>query len=102
MSKNIYVIEYLLAILNSKLIEYIYNQLFMGWQITIPAIESMPIAKIGGDLQSKISKIVQSIIYDKKHNKNADISAKEEQLNTFIYSAFGLTDAEIKIIEQSI
>lgn len=101
MSKNIYVIEYLLAILNSKLIEYIYNQLFMGWQITIPAIESMPIAKIGGDLQSKISKIVQSIIYDKKHNKNADISAKEEQLNTFIYSAFGLTDAEIKIIEQS-
>ena len=101
MSKNIYVIEYLLAILNSKLIEYIYNQLFMGWQITIPAIESMPIAKIGGDLQSKISKIVQSIIYDKKHNKNADISAKEEQLNTFIYSVFGLTDAEIKIIEQS-
>ena len=102
MSKNIYVIEYLLAILNSKLIEYIYNQLFMGWQITIPAIESMPIAKIGGDLQIKISKIVQSIIYDKKHNKNADISAKEEQLNTFIYSAFGLTEAEIKIIEQSI
>ena len=102
MNKNMYVIEYLLAILNSKLIEYIYNQLFMGWQITIPAIESMPIAKIGDDLQNKISKIVQSIIYDKKHNKNADISSKEEQLNQIIYSAFGLTDAEIKIIEQSI
>ena len=53
------------------------------------------------DLQNKISKIVQSIIYDKKHNKNADISSKEEQLNQIIYSAFGLTDAEIKIIEQS-
>ncbi len=102
MKKNIYVIEYLLAILNSKLIEYIYNQLFMGWQITIPAIESMPIAKIGGDLQNKISEIVQSIIYDKKHNKDADIMVKEKQLNALIYSAFELNDAEIKIIEESV
>ena len=97
-----YEIEYLLAILNSRLIEYLYNQLFMGWQITIPAIASMPIAKIGGDVQNKICEIVNSIICDKKHNKNADISAKEVQLNTLIYSAFGLTDVEIKIIEQSI
>ena len=74
----------------------------MGWQITIPAIESMPIAKVGKNIQNKIIEIVQSIIYDKKHNKNADISAKEEQLNVLIYSAFGLTDSEIKIIEQSI
>ena len=91
-----------MAILNSKLIEYIYNQLFMGWQITIPAIESMPIAKIGGDLQNKISEIVQSIIYDKKHNKDADIMVKEKQLNALIYSAFELNDAEIKIIEESV
>lgn len=102
MNNNTYEMEYLLAILNSNLIEYIYNQLFMGWQITIPAIESMPIAKVGKNIQNKIIEIVQSIIYDKKHNKNADISVKEEQLNVLIYSAFGLTDSEIKIIEQSI
>ena len=101
MNNNTYEMEYLLAILNSNLIEYIYNQLFMGWQITIPAIESMPIAKVGKNIQNKIIEIVQSIIYDKKHNKNADISVKEEQLNVLIYSAFGLTDSEIKIIEQS-
>ena len=52
-SKKVYEMEYILAILNSKLIEYLYNQLFMGWQITIPAIESMPIANIGKDLQKK-------------------------------------------------
>ncbi len=102
MNQNTYEMEYLLAILNSKLIEYIYNQLFMGWQITIPAIESMPVAKVGKNIQHKIIEIVQSIIYDKKQNKNADISVKEEQLNVLIYSAFGLTDSEIKIIEQNI
>ena len=102
MNKNTYEMEYLLAILNSRLIEYLYNQLFMGWQITIPAIESMPIAKVGENIQHKIVQIVQSIIYEKKQNKKADVSVKEEQLNILIYSAFELTDSEIKIIEQSI
>ena len=100
--KDWYDLEYILAILNSKLIEYLYNQLFIGWQITIPAIDAMPIAQIGNDLQHEISEIVQSIILDKKQNKNTDTSIKEERLNALIYSAFDLSDSEISTIEQSI
>ena len=102
MNMNTYEMEYILAILNSRLIEYLYNQLFMGWQITIPAIEAMPIAKIDKEKQYEIVKKVQSIISDKKICKNANISTQEEQLDNLIYSAFGLNDDEIKIIEQSI
>ena len=77
-------------------------RLFMGWQITIPAIESMPIAKIGKDLQHKISEVVKSIILDKKYDKNLNIAKKEEELNLLIYLAFGLNNDEITIIEQTL
>ena len=102
MAKKVYEMEYILAILNSKLIEYLYNQLFMGWQITIPAIESMPIAKIGQELQNEISNVVKSIISAKRNDKNIDIKNEESHLNHLIYSAFGLNEAEIRIIEHRV
>ena len=102
MKKDLYEMEYILGILNSKLIEYLYNQLFMGWQITIPAIESMPIAKIGKDLQHKIGEVVQDIILDKKNDKDSNIAIKEKYLDSLIYSAFGLNDDEIVIIKQTL
>lgn len=93
--------EYILGILNSRLIEYLYNQLFMGWQITIPAIESLPVARISYKQQCDIARLVTNMIKQKKSDKYFDVKDEENQLNSFIYEAFGLNSNEIRTIEES-
>ena len=93
--------EYILGILNSRLTEYLYNQLFMGWQITIPAIESLPVAKINYDKQCAIARLVTNMIRQKKNDKYYDVKDEENQLNSLIYEAFGLNSNEIRTIEES-
>ena len=53
-------------------------------------------------VQNSIVKIVNEIIAIKKSNPNHDTSSLERQIDTIVYDIYGLTDAEIKIIEQSI
>lgn len=93
--------EYILGILNSRLIEYLYNQLFMGWQITIPAIESLPVARISYKQQCDIARLVTNMIKQNKSDKYFDVKDEENQLNSFIYEAFGLNSNEIRTIEES-
>ena len=93
--------EYILGILNSKLTEYLYNQLFMGWQITIPAIESLPVARINYDKQCAIARLVTNMIRQKKNDKYYDVKDEENQLNSLIYEAFGLNSNEIRTIKES-
>ena len=101
MKNAVFQMEYILGILNSRLTEYLYNQLFMGWQITIPAIESLPVARISYEQQCAIAKLVTNMIKQKKNDKYYDVKDEENQLNSLIYEAFGLNSNEIKTIEDS-
>lgn len=60
------------------------------------------IKKASPDIQNSIIEIVDEIIALKKANHDDDISSLERQIDTIVYNIYGLTDAEIKIIEQSI
>lgn len=53
-------------------------------------------------MQDSIVKTVDEIITLKKANPNYDTSSLERHIDTIIYELFELTDAEIKVIEQSI
>ncbi len=55
--------------------------------------------KASSDVQNSIVKIVNEIIALKKSNPNHDTSLLERQIDTVVYDIYGLTDAEIKIIE---
>ena len=54
------------------------------------------------DLQSKVECLVKIIIQKKLNNENVDTLYEEKEIDKLIYKIYGLTDAEIKIIEQSI
>lgn len=97
-----YSIEYLLALLNSEYINFIYNQLFFGWQITIPALDILPVKKLSSKDQKPLIKLVDQILTAKKANPKADISALEKQIDTLVYKLYELTEEEIKIIEGGI
>ena len=65
-------------------------------------LSEIPIKKASSDIQNSIVKIVDEIIALKKTNPNHDTSSLERQIDVIVYKIYGLTDAEIKIIEQSI
>ena len=65
-------------------------------------LSEIPIKKASPDVQNSIVKIVNEIIALKKSNPNHDTSSLEQRIDTIVYDIYGLIDAEIKIIEQSI
>ena len=97
--ENNYETEFLLGVMNSKLVDYFYSKLFMGWQITIPALEVIPIPYCTREKQLEVCSLVKNAINTKRTNPSADTSALESEIDRIVYQLYGLTEEEIKIVE---
>jgi tRNA1(Val) A37 N6-methylase TrmN6 len=99
-------LKYLLAILNSKVSEWYFNQIStttgMGtnrWKKY--KIELLPI-KIPTEYQVKaIESLVNQILVAKKSDSTADTTALEKEIDQLVYKLYELTEEEIKIVEES-
>ena len=110
--KDIYIIKlnndildykYILALLNSKLLSF-YKTKNSGsakkddfTQITLGDIRSLPIPKIEPSEQQKLIKLVDDILFAKRHN--VDATKAETQIDQLVYQLYGLTEEEIKMVE---
>ena len=100
-----YSLKYILGLLNSKVIDFLYSNTYIGWQITIPAVNSMPIPKITQDnkkLVQKIVGLVDQILLAKKSDLKVGTEDLEDQIDALAYKLYGLGDEEIRIIEENI
>ena len=101
-----YHIKYILGLLNSKLYYvWLYHKgKRKGETLELyqKPLSEIPIKKTSSNIQNSIVKIVDEIIALKKSNPNHDTSSLERQIDAIVYNIYGLTDAEIEIIEQSI
>ena len=103
-----YKIKFVLALLNSKLLDFYYKKKFSTKkeeafpEIQTYLYEQLPLPLVNQEQQNKVISIVDTILQLKSGNNNADISSLENEINVIVYDLYGLTDAEIKIIEQSI
>jgi len=99
-----YSLRYILGILNSKIINFLYSKTYIGWQITIPAINQIPIPKITNEnirLVRLIEKLVDQIILTKKGNPKIDTIGFEKQIDQMVYNLYELTKEEIAVVEKS-
>ena len=95
----------LLAILNSKLLNYYYNKKLITNADVFPYIKGVhlkmfPLPHLSDRIESELSDLVDSIIQHKK--QNIDTSVICNKIDALVYQLYGLTDAEIRIIEQRI
>ena len=95
----------LLAILNSKLLNYYYNKKLITNADVFPYIKGVhlkmfPLPHLSDGIESELSDLVDLIIQHKK--QNIDTSVICNKIDALVYQLYGLTDVEIKIIEQSI
>jgi len=102
-----YKLKYILSCLNSKLINYLYSQLFFGWQITIPALDMLPIKSltlndqaIFVDLVNNILDITSTDDYLYNTLKQESVKGYECNINQLVYEIYGLTEEEIGIVNR--
>ncbi|TRU05596.1 MAG: class I SAM-dependent DNA methyltransferase [Microcystis sp. Msp_OC_L_20101000_S702] len=96
--------KFLVGILNSKLIDYIYKQLTQEENRTFAEVKPINIRKlpiIATDLHQKniIIDIVDKILAAKKDDPNANTSELEKQIDHLVYKLYQLTYNEVKIID---
>lgn len=99
---NINILKMLVAFINSKLASFWLNIQFNSLKMSGGAINVgrnelmlLPIASEN----PLLVKTVDSILSAKKSNPQADTSALETEIDRLVYDLYGLTEAEIKIVE---
>lgn len=104
LTSTIIPIKYILGLLNSKLMHYYFH--FIGimtaggaYTLKAATISSLPF-KIAKNTDEIVS-IVEKILIVKSNNHDADVSNLESKIDRLVYQLYGLTDEEIKIIEES-
>ena len=107
--------RYLLALLNSRLLNFYYKNKFIDIRIQKIQLEQLPIAKANENLQKQISVQVKKMlslnkqlheIGDKKTAQTAkleeEIRKTDAEIDELVYKIYGITAEEKKIIEESL
>lgn len=97
-------LKFLLAILNSNVSAWYFNQIStttgMGtnrWKKY--KIQLLPIKEISESKQKPFTNLVDEILKAKKKNVDADTTDLEKEIDQLVYELYGLTEEEIKIVE---
>jgi adenine-specific DNA-methyltransferase len=99
-----YNLKYVLALLNSKLINLYYQSISqekgrLFAEVKKVYLEQIPIKILDRQRQAPIITLVEQILAAKKADPKANTSALETQIDCLVYQIFGLTDAEIAVVE---
>jgi hypothetical protein len=102
--KNQFPYKFLLGILNSKLINYLYKQITQEEnrvfaEVKPINIRKLPIIKCSNNEQRHLITLVDSILSIKKENPTVSTTDLETQIDQLVYKLYDLTEEEIKIIE---
>ncbi|MCX6745653.1 MAG: hypothetical protein NTX00_01380 [Candidatus Parcubacteria bacterium] len=100
--------KFILALLNSKLLNFYYKEEYLGVQIKTEFLEQLPIKKIATQEEKKINnKIIDLVDEMLKLNKTTEsrnknetrIEAVDYEIDKSVYELYGLSEGEIKIVE---
>ncbi len=102
LTSNILSIEYILGLLNSKLMQHYFSYIGVmtaGGAYTLKAatISALPF-KIAHNT-SDIANIVQEVLSIKTNNHDADVSLLENKIDILVYKLYGLNYDEVLIVD---
>jgi restriction endonuclease S subunit len=96
--------KYLLALLNSRLLNWYYVENFtnrseLTVNISRTYLDQLPIVVPPNKLQEEIMALVDQILSAKNSNQKANTNILEHQIDQLVYQLYGLTSEEIAIVE---
>ena len=89
--------KYALALLNSKLLNYIFKLQSTNSNVNGYEVDNLPIV-ISTEPQKYID-IVCSILFAKRQNSNADTSIEEQTIDKMVYKLYSLSYDEVLIVD---
>ncbi|MBW7845823.1 MAG: N-6 DNA methylase, partial [Bacteroidia bacterium] len=92
-------LKYLLAILNSHLVNIWYKNYDTDIEIKLASVKNIPIPNATTEQQLELVNLVDKIIKSKTEYPLEDTSDLENQIDQLVYRLYELTDDEIKIVE---
>ena len=92
-------LHYLLGILNSKPINYLFATKFLNLAIKAEYVKQIRIPAGTPAQQQAIVALVDEILSVKKANPQADTNAWEKEIDKLVYELYGLTEEEVKVVE---
>lgn len=98
-------LKYLLALLNSRIMNYVYRRKFKSTKTVFSEIQArtvsqLPISQPKLSIQLDLVRRVENILSVKKHAPSADTTELEREIDQVVYRIYGLTADEIKIVEE--
>jgi hypothetical protein len=99
-----YKLKYILALLNSKLFDFIYWTINPEKgealaEVKAMHLEQLPIKLADNAIQEKVETLVDHILTKKTQGQSADTTDFENQIDQLVYQLYGLTEEEIKMVE---
>ena len=91
-------LRFLLGILNSKLINYLFATKFLNLAIKADYLKQVRLPNVSSVEKQKLENLVDSILNAKGKGENT--SELESSVDSLIYKMYGLTEEEIRIVEQ--
>ena len=95
-------LHYLLAVLNSSLINYLFASKFLNVAIKAEYLKDTPIPKADTSQEKAVVELVKKILAAKRRDAGADTTALEQEIDRLVYTLYGLTAAEKKLVEESV
>ena len=92
-------LPYLLGVLNSTLMNYLFATRFLNLAIKTEYVKSLRIPIKNKDLVNSVETLVNQILSAKKSNPQSDTSAEEQEIDQLVYKLYNLTPEEIAIVE---
>lgn len=100
-------IKFILALLNSKLLNWYYVQKFTnGSTLTVNIsktyLDQLPIKNVPANVQENFVQIIDTAISKQKTDSEYTPNSELEAINNLVYDLYDLTPEEIAIIEESV
>ncbi|MDQ0290024.1 Eco57I restriction-modification methylase domain-containing protein [Oligosphaera ethanolica] len=98
---NILSMQYILAVMNSKLLNFYLKQTSTNTNVTAKVITQFPIPIPSKTTENHIISIVKTVLTKKKVAPNFDTHELEVEVDQLIYQLYNLTSDEISLVEES-
>lgn len=92
-------LQYLLGILNSKLINYLFATKLLNLAIKAEYLKQLRIPIINDAIKNALEELAYEILANKNDNPGTDTINLENQINLLVYKLYNLTYDEILIVD---
>ena len=89
----------LLAILNSKLINYLFATKFLNLAIKAEYLKQLRLPHLSWKIQNKLENLVDNVMSAKQSDPSTDTTVLENEIDFMVYKLYGLTYDEVLVVD---